>query len=135
MAHTLIPTNALFVFLAKSMANDTPGTYAEYMALGTGTGQAADDTTLATETVISGLARAKGTLSTVKTTIDNDTSQITLAFTSAGADATITEVGQFVSAVKDEGNMHLYGTFGTGMPISSGDKITPTLQCQMKLGS
>jgi len=113
------------------MANDTPGTYAEYMALGTGIGQGATDNTLKAETEVAGLTRAKGTLSTVKTTIDNDTSQLTLAFTAAGA-ATVTEVGQFVNAVKDAGNMHLYGTFGTGIPLESGDKITPTLQCQMK---
>ena len=133
MAHVLIPTNSLFAFLAKSLAADTPTGVYKYMALGTGTGQTATNSTLKVETTVSGLARAEGTDTTLKTTVSNDTAQLTKAFTSAGATTNVTEVGSFENATKDKGTMGLYGTFSSAIPIESGDKITPTLQVQFKL--
>jgi len=133
MAHVLIPTNSLFAFLAKSLADDTPTGAYKYMALGTGTGQTAANDTLAAETAETNLARVEGTDTTLQTTVANDTAQLTHAFTSAGNTVNITEVGSFENATKDAGTMALYGTFATAIPIESGDKITPTLQCQSKL--
>lgn len=66
-----------------------------YLAVGTGTGAAAvGDTTLGTEIVDSGLARAAATCTRVTTSVTNDTAQLDKTWSVTGTKA-VTEVGAF----------------------------------------
>ncbi|HEX5429865.1 MAG TPA: hypothetical protein VFX17_02165 [Patescibacteria group bacterium] len=66
-----------------------------YIAVGTGTTAfSTSDTALDTETATSGLSRAAGTVSTVTTSVTNDTAQVLKSFTVTGTVA-VTESGLF----------------------------------------
>lgn len=66
---------------------------ATYIAVGTGTNAASTaDTTLQTESAVSGLSRAVGTVSLVTTSVTNDTAQVLKQFTVTGTVA-VTEAG------------------------------------------
>lgn len=93
----LSPALVATLFLAD---NPDSGTGVDYIALGSGTGQAASDTALATEITTNGGARrggANATASTVTTTLANDTSQLVVTFTFTG-NLAITEMGLFNAA-------------------------------------
>ena len=102
-----------------------------YMAVGTGTGQTAASTTLKTESTASGLTRAAATCSSETTTVTDDTCQWTHTWT-AGASATITEVGVFNNSTKDAGDMAFYGELSPAAGLTSGSTLTVTCKTQLK---
>ena len=109
------------------------GTTFTYVAIGTGTGQTAASTTLATESAASGLARAAATCTVETTTVTSDTMQWYKVWTS-GATATITEWGACNNAVKDAGGMLMYAELSPSAALVSGDTLTITGKCQLKAG-
>ena len=103
------------------------------MALGTGTGQTASDTTLDNEnTASNGLQRASATASTLTTTVTNDTAQWVKTFTST-ATVTITEAGIFNAS--SGGDMLVVGDLSPTAPMVSTDTLTLTIKCQFKAAS
>ena len=130
-----IATNAGFVELAKHATGTGSPVAWTYMALGTGTGQDASDTTLATEnTASNGLQRASATVSTVTTTVTGDTAQWVKTFTST-ATVTITEAGIFNHASAGSGDMLVVGDLSPTAPMVSTDTLTLTIKCQFKAAS
>lgn len=121
-------TTAGFTELAKLAVGETADEWT-HIALGTGTGQNAGDTTLDTETSASGLARAAATMSTVTTTVTDDTIQAYKVFT-AGATATVAEAGVFNAS--SSGDMLMVGDLSPVAAMVSGDTLTITLKCQIK---
>ena len=86
-------TNAGFAGAASRINGADSEAVFTYIAVGTGTTAAnVADTTLETETTVSGLSRAAGTASRVTTTQTNDTAQITKTFSVTGTVA-VTESG------------------------------------------
>jgi len=129
-----VATNAGFVELAKRATGAASDAWT-YMALGTGTGQDASDTTLATEnTASNGLQRASATVSTVTTTVTGDTAQWVKTFTST-ATVTITEAGIFNHASAGSGDMLVVGDLSPTAPMVSTDTLTLTIKCQFKAAS
>ena len=127
-----VATNAGFVELAKRATGAASDAWT-YMALGTGTGQDASDTTLATEnTASNGLQRASATVSTVTTTVTGDTAQWVKTFTST-ATVTITEAGIFNQS--SGGDMLVVGDLSPTAPMVSTDTLTLTIKCQFKAAS
>lgn len=91
-------TNAGFAGAAARLGDDATEAKFNYLAVGTGTTAAnAADTTLETEIVDSGLARATATVSRVTTTIANDTHQLVKSWSVTGTKA-ITECGMLNAA-------------------------------------
>ena len=128
-----IATNAGFVELAKHATGTGSPVAWTYMALGTGTGQTASDTTLDNEnTASNGLQRASATASTVTTTVTNDTAQWVKTFTST-ATVTITEAGIFNAS--SGGDMLVVGDLSPTAPMVSTDTLTLTIKCQFKAAS
>ena len=123
--------NAGFTELAKLGAGETASAWT-HIALGTGTGQNASDTALDTETSASGLARAAATMSTVTTTVTDDTIQAYKVFT-AGATATITEAGVFNAS--SSGDMLMVGDLSPSAAMVSGDTLTLTMKCKIQAAS
>ena len=113
--------------MADRILNDAPGSEdgVDYIATGTGTGQAVTDTTLATEITDSGLERTAGTGTRVTTTTTNDTAQLVVSFSVTGSKS-VTEAGMFNAA--SAGDMVAYQNF-TALPLVNGD----TLQITWKL--
>lgn len=100
---------------------------ATYIAVGTGaTAAVIGDTTLQTETAVSGLARANGTVSTVTTTVTNDTSQITNTFTVTGTVA-VTESGVLNAAAA--GTLLCRQVF-SAINVANGDSLQITWKIQ-----
>ena len=117
-----VATNAGFVELAKHATGTGSPVAWTYMALGTGTGQTASDTTLDNEnTASNGLQRASATASTVTTTVTNDTAQWVKTFTST-ATVTITEAGIFNAS--SGGDMLVVGDLSPTAPKVSTDTLT-----------
>jgi hypothetical protein len=92
------------------------GTEPKFAAMGTGTGQAASATTLATE--VDSRSGSNGG-SRVTTTVTNDTYQV-INTTTAGASRTITEAGLFDASTS--GNLFTY-TDGFSIALQNGDSI------------
>jgi hypothetical protein len=92
------------------------GTEPKYAAMGTGTGQGASATTLATE--VDSRSGANGG-SRVTTTVTNDTYQV-INTTTAGASRTITEAGLFDAS--SAGNIFTYSD-GFTFTLANGDSI------------
>jgi len=105
--------------MADRILKDAPGSEdgVDYIATGTGTGQAVTDTTLATEVTDSGLERTAGTGTRVTTTTSNDTAQLVVSFSVTGT-VSVTEVGMFNAS--SAGDMVAYQT-QTALPLVSGD--------------
>ena len=116
--------NAGLAEVSSLILTDDPGTATafDYMALGTGTGQAVTDTTLATEIAASGGERAAGTGTQTTTTVANDTSQLVVTYTFTGALA-ITEAGIFNAS--SAGDMLAYQDFSV-INVTSGDSLEVT---------
>ena len=123
--------NAGFTELAKLGAGETASAWT-HIALATVTGQDASDTALDTETAASGLARAAATMSTVTTTVTDDTIQAYKVFT-AGASATIREAGVFNAS--SGGDMLMVGALSPAADMVSGDTLTLTMKCKIQAAS
>ena len=103
-----------------------------YVAIGTGTGQTATSTTLAAETVVSGLARAAATSTSETTTVTDDTMQWVKTWTNGGATTVITEFGVFNNAVKDAGDMMMYAELSPSASLPITSTLTITAKTQIK---
>ena len=116
--------NAGLAEISSLILTDDPGsaTAFDYMALGSGTGQAVTDTTLATEIAASGGERAAGTGTQTTTTVTNDTSQLVVTYSFTGALA-ITEAGIFNAS--SSGDMLCYQDFSV-INVTSGDSLEVT---------
>jgi hypothetical protein len=119
--------NAGLTCMASLIASDNPDskTAFDYMAIGTGTGQAVTATTLATESSASGSGRrggsdVVGTLQTTTTTDDTIQFQTTWSFTGSLA---ITEAGIFNDA--SAGDMLAYQDF-SAINVANGDSLQVT---------
>ena len=129
-----VATIAGFAELAKRATGAASDAWT-YIALGTGTGQGAGDTTLATENDASnGLQRASAAVSTVTTTESGDTAQWVKTFTSS-ATVTVREAGVFNNASAGQGDMLLVGDLSPTAPMVSSDTLTLTIKCQFKAAS
>jgi len=102
--------------------NPASATAFDYMALGSGTGQAVTATTLATEITTVGGERAAGTGTQTTTTVTSDTSQLVVTYSFTGALA-ITEAGIFNAAAA--GDMLAYQDFSV-INVTSGDSLEVT---------
>lgn len=111
------------VTIANRLQNTPSRNAPRYVAMGTGTGQAASATTLATEVE----TRTLGTESIVTTTVTNDTYQVvgTVAATAARA---VTESGLFDAS--SAGNIFTYGDF-SAINLANGDSIQFTWKVQI----
>lgn len=98
-----------------------------YLGWGTGSGQSASSTDLATA---ANESRVTGTASQQTTTVTNDTYQVTGTITAGGARA-ITELGIFDAAGSGNppsgGNLDLYGDFSV-INLATNDSIAFTFQ-------
>ena len=129
-----VATIAGFAELAKRATGAASDAWT-YIALGTGTGQGAGDTTLATENDASnGLQRASAAVSTVTTTESGDTAQWVKTFTSS-ATVTVREAGVFNNASAGSGDMLVVGDLSPTAPMVSTDTLTLTIKCQFKAAS
>ncbi len=123
-----VPTTAGFTEMAKLGTGTGSAAEFKYMALGTGTGQGAGDTALATESVVSGLARVDATEAT-------SAGSMTLVHTfTAGASAHIKEAGWFNKATSG-GDMLMVGDLSPSADLVKDDVLKLTLTCEVKAGS
>lgn len=116
-------TNAGFAGAAgRLMGSGSPAAFT-YIAVGTGVVAAAvTDTTLGTETAVSGLSRVAGTVSLVTTTVTNDTAQVTTTFSVSGTVA-VTESGVLNAA--SAGTLLCRQVF-SAINVVSGDSLSLT---------
>ena len=129
----VVPCNAGFTELAKLGAGETATAWA-YIELGEGTTTAtATATTCETAITDSGLKKVAATMTTVTTTVANDTIQAYKVFTASGT-KTVKNAGVFNGVVDttDTGDMLMYGNLSPSAPMVSGDTLTITLKCQIK---
>lgn len=126
----VVPCNAGFTEIAKLAVGEAADAWIE-IALGTGTGQGASDTVLATEITDSGLDRQAATMTSETTTVTDDTIQGTKVFTATGS-KTVTEAGLFNNVTAGQGDMLMVGDLSPSAPMVSGDTLTITLKCQIK---
>jgi len=123
--------NAGFTELAKLGAGETASAWT-HIALATNKGRDASATTLDAETVASGLARAAATMSTVTTTVTDDTIQAYKVFT-AGATVLVKEAGVFNAS--SGGDMLMVGALAPEASMVSGDTLTITMKCKIQAAS
>lgn len=116
-------TNAGLAGLASRINGDGSEAAFTYLAVGTGTTAAnATDTTLETEIVDSGLARAAGTASRTTTTQTNDTARLTKTFSVTGTKA-VTEIG--ILNAGSSGTLLCRQVF-TAVNVQNGDSLAVT---------
>ena len=117
--------NAGLALCADRILKDSPGSEegVDYIAVGTGSGQAASDTTLSSEITDSGLERAAGTGTRVTTTVTNDTAQLVVSFSATGTKA-VTEAGIFNAS--SAGDMLCYDDSFSTKNVESGDTLELT---------
>jgi len=94
----------------------------DYIATGTGTGQAVTDSALAAEIADSGLERTAGTGTLTTTTTTNDTAQLVVTFTVTGTKA-VTEAGMFNAS--SAGIIMAYQNF-SALNLVNGDSLQIT---------
>ena len=123
--------NAGFTELAKLGAGEAADEWT-HIALATNKGRIASSTTLDAETVASGLARAAATMSTVTTTVTDDTIQAYKVFT-AGATVLVKEAGVFNAS--SGGDMLMVGALAPEASMVSGDTLTITMKCKIQAAS
>ena len=130
-----VPTNAGFAEMAKHATGTGSPVAFTFIAVGEGTGQDATDTQLADEILTGdsvGLERdTAGTISTVQTTVANDTGSWVHTFTATGT-KTVSEAGIFNLATEDAGDMLIVGDLSPAAAMVSGDTLTLTMKCQFK---
>ena len=126
-----VPCNTGFTEAAKFLVGEAADKF-QYVGVGTGTGQGASNTKLATELTDTGLKRVQAdTVQTTKTTIDNDTVELIETFTASGT-KTVTEAGAFNNVTADAGDMLMVGDLSPSAPMVNGDTLKITMQCQIK---
>jgi|13_taG_2_1085334.scaffolds.fasta_scaffold283827_2 hypothetical protein len=125
-----VPTNGGFAEMAKHATGTGSPVAFTKIAVGIGSGQGASDTTLDSEVTDTGLARATaGTISTVQTTVADDTGSWVHVFTATGS-KTITEAGIFNAS--SGGDMLIVGAVSPEAAMVNGDTLTLTMKCQFK---
>jgi hypothetical protein len=130
-----VPTSAGFAEMAKHATGTGSPVAFTKIAVGEGSGQVAADTALDDEVTDSGLARATaGTISTLQTTVANDTGSWVHVFTATGTKA-ITEAGIFNAASPSASDMLIVGTVSPTASMVSGDTLTLTMKCQFLASS
>ena len=128
-----VPTSAGFAEMAKhATGTGSPAAFTR-IAVGIGTAPGATGDTLGSEVTDSGLARAvAGTISTLQTTVANDTGSWVHVFTATGTKA-ITEAAIFNAS--SGGDMLIVGTVSPTASMVSGDTLTLTMKCQFLASS
>jgi len=128
-----VPTSAGFAEMAKHATGTGSPVAFTKIAVGIGSGQVAADTALDDEVTDSGLARATaGTISTLQTTVADDTGSWVHVFTATGTKA-ITEAAIFNAS--SGGDMLIVGTVSPTASMVSGDTLTLTMKCQFLASS
>lgn len=118
--HNLITKVGLSVMASLLSADNPAGkTGVGYIALGVGSGQTADSTTLANEITTNGGARQTCSATITTTNVANDTVQFSTTFNFTGSLA-ITEAGLFNAATA--GDMIAYQDFSV-INVNSGDNL------------
>ena len=126
-----IPTNEGFAEMAKLCTGATSSAFTR-IAVGIGSAPSASGDTLGSEVTDAGLARVVASaVSTVQTTVPNDTASWVHTFTSTG-DRAITEAGIFNAASPSDSDMLIVGTVSPTASMVSGDTLTLTMKCQFK---
>ena len=125
-----VPTSAGFAEMAKHCTGTgTPAAFTR-IAIGIGTAPGSTATALASEVTDTGLGRiAAETISTIQTTLADDTANWVHVFTSTGS-KTITEAAIFNAA--SGGDMLIVGAVSPSAPMVNGDTLTLTMKCQFK---
>ena len=129
-----VPTSAGFAEMAKHCTGTgTPAAFTRIaVGITTGTGPGSTATALASEVTDVGLARVVASaVSTVQTTVPNDTASWVHTFTSTG-DRAITEAGIFNAASPSDSDMLIVGAVSPTASMVSGDTLTLTMKCQFK---
>jgi hypothetical protein len=127
-----VPTSAGFAEMAKHATGTGSPLRFTYIAVGitTGTVPGTTATALASEVTDSGLARiTAGTISTLQTTLADDTASWVHVFTATGTKA-ITEAAIFNAS--SGGDMLIVGAVSPTASMVSGDTLTLTMKCQFK---
>uniref|UniRef100_A0A6M3K4R5 Uncharacterized protein n=1 Tax=viral metagenome TaxID=1070528 RepID=A0A6M3K4R5_9ZZZZ len=134
MPQTQSPTIKIYRGAAEAIKGEVSFSKFTHIALDEGDMSSFDEETnaLASESVVSGLARAAATVTNQTTTHTNDTVQAYHQFTAAGS-ATITGFGVFDAGAA--GNLLMWCAFAASLAIESGDKVATTGKCQFKLGA
>ena len=125
-----VPTSAGFAEMAKHCTGTGSPAAFTYIAVGIGTAPGSTATALASEVTDTGLGRiTAGTVSTIQTTLADDTANWVHVFTSTGS-KTITEAAIFNAA--SGGDMLIVGAVSPSAPMVNGDTLTLTMKCQFK---
>ena len=125
-----VPTSAGFAEMAKHCTGTGSPAAFTYIAVGIGTAPGSTDTALASEVTTDGLGRITAeTISTIQTTLANDTANWVHVFTATGS-KTITEAAIFNAA--SDGDMLIVGAVSPSAAMVNGDTLTLTMKCQFK---
>ncbi len=128
----VVPCNAGFTEMAKhATGTGTPVAFT-YIELGTGTGQGASSTTLTAPITDSGLAKTVAdTVSTVTTTVTDDTLNLSHVFTATGT-KTVAEAGVYNAAGSSTGDQLMVGDLSPSAAMVNGDTLTITMKCKFQ---
>jgi hypothetical protein len=127
-----VPTSAGFAEMAKHCTGTGSPAAFTYIAIGIGTAPGSTATALASEVTDTGLGRVQvtgGNISTVQTTLANDTASWVHVFTATGS-KDITEAAIFNAA--SGGDMLIVGAVSPAANMVNGDTLTLTMKCQFK---
>jgi hypothetical protein len=125
-----VPTSAGFAEMAKHCTGTGSPVAFTKIAIGEGSAPGSTATALVDEVTDTGLGRVTaGTISTVQTTLANDTASWVHVFTSTGS-KTITEAAIFNAASGND--MLIVGAVSPSAPMVNGDTLTLTMKCQFK---
>ena len=125
-----VPTSAGFAEMAKHCTGTGSPAAFTYIAIGEGSAPGSTATALVDEVTDTGLGRVTaGTISTVQTTLPNDTANWVHVFTATGS-KDITEAAIFNAS--SGGDMLIVGAVSPEAPMVNGDTLTLTMKCQFK---
>ena len=125
-----VPTSAGFAEMAKHCTGTGSPVAFTKIAIGEGSAPGSTATALVDEVTDTGLGRVTaGTISTIQTTLANDTANWVHVFTATGS-KTITEAAIFNAA--SGGDMLIVGAVSPSAPMVNGDTLTLTMKCQFK---
>ena len=125
-----VPTSAGFAQMAKHCTGTGSPAAFTYIAIGEGTAPGSTATALVDEVTDTGLGRVTaGTVSTIQTTLADDTANWVHVFTATGS-KDITEAAIFNAA--SSGDMLIVGAVSPAANMVNGDTLTLTMKCQFK---
>ena len=125
-----VPTSAGFAEMAKHCTGTGSPAAFTYIAVGIGTAPGSTATALASEVTDTGLGRVTaGTVSTIQTTLADDTANWVHVFTATGS-KDITEAAIFNAS--SGGDMLIVGAVSPAANMVNGDTLTLTMKCQFK---